>query len=76
MILERVDRGLGTPQCPEPYEKLRRLRRFNLATFAGGLYDQPYLESLEFEAVIAAEEEFNVIRAFNQRQKNNAQQPK
>lgn len=52
---------------PEPYSKLLRIRQRNTNTFSGGLYNQPYLERLEFDECMDAEAEFKQIQDANEK---------
>lgn len=50
---------------PEAYLLLTRLRRFGLWLNGGGYLDQPYLNTLEFQAVMNAEVQHGNIKIRN-----------
>lgn len=68
-LIRRADEGLPAPECPEPYQLLLKLRRFDMSFYSGGYNNQPHILMLEFQMCMIAEDEHKQIVAANQRMK-------
>jgi len=66
-LIDLAERGIGTPEQPEPLTNLRMLRRFNFAVLynSGGYVNQPHIWMAEVHAAIDGEIEYEKIYAAN-----------
>lgn len=68
-LIRRADEGLPAPECPEPYQMLLKLRRFNMNFYSGGYNNQPHILMMEFQICMIAEDQHAQIVAANKRMK-------
>jgi hypothetical protein len=66
-LLELAAQGKSEPEPPAPYLRLIRLKRYSIMTYSGGLYNQPHIELMEFDAVQRAINEYEHIQLVNAR---------
>jgi hypothetical protein len=66
-LIDLAERGLGTPEQPEPLTTLRRLRRFNFSVllYSGGMANQPHIWLAELHSAVDGEIEYERIQAAN-----------
>jgi hypothetical protein len=73
-LIDLAERGIGTPEQPEPLTTLRKLRRFNFSSlyYSGGLSNQPHIWLDEINAAIDGEIEHERITLINLKLKQQA----
>jgi hypothetical protein len=68
-LLDLAMAGADKPEQPEALTLLRHTRRFGALYYSGGLANQPFLTTLELNAVIEAENEHIERQLANERLK-------